>query len=93
MMITDKPTELSTALVPTKPVSPNLMKNIVLGALLGFVAACGFLTVMFLLDDKIKNSEDITRLTGLPVLAEIPVFSIAGEKNVEKKALPGRNKK
>ena len=93
VMITDKPTELSTALVPQSPVSPSLSKNVILGAMVGFILACGFLTVTFMLDDKIKNSDDITRLTGLPVLAEIPVFSITGETNGEKKALPGRNKK
>lgn len=93
VMITDKPTELSTALVPQRPVSPSLPKNIVLGALVGLFIACVFLTVTFMLDDKIKNSDDITRLTGLPVLTEIPVFSATGETVGEKKALPGRNKK
>lgn len=92
VMITDKPSELSTALVPEHPISPNLTKNVAIGALLGLVASCGFLTVLFLLDDKIKSVEDITRL-GLPVLTEIPVFSIPGEVNTEKKALLGRNKK
>lgn len=92
VMITDKPSELSTALVPEEPISPSLVKNVAIGALLGLVASCGFLTVLFLLDDKIKSVEDITRL-GLPVLTEIPVFSVPGEVNTEKKALLGRNKK
>ena len=92
VMITDKPSELSTALVPENPVSPSLSKNVMIGALLGLVAACGFLTVLYLLDDKINSTDDITRL-GLPVLAEIPLFNMPGETNTEKKALLGRNKK
>ena len=92
VMITDKPSELSTALVPETPVSPSLSKNVLLGALLGLVASCGFLTVLYLLDDKINSTDDITRL-GLPVLAEIPRFNMPGETTNEKKALLGRNKK
>ena len=92
VMITDKPSELSTALVPENPVSPSMTKNVAIGALLGLVASCGFLMVLFLLDDKIKSVEDVTRL-GVPVLSEIPVFSIPGEVNTDKKALLGRIKK
>jgi len=84
VMLTDKPTELSTALVPQNPVGPSMIKNVVLGALIGLVLACGFLIVTFTLDDKIRNSEDVMRLTGLPVLAEIPVFSITDEADREK---------
>ena len=94
VMITDKPTELSTALVPQRPVSPSLTKNVAIGALAGLMIACAYLTLLFILDDKVKSSEDITKLTGLPVLAEIPVFASSDmNQNTEKKALPGRNGK
>lgn len=81
VMITDKPTMLSSAQVPTAPVSPSMAKNVVLGALVGFVLACGYLVVKFLLDDKVKSADDITKLTGLPILAEVPVFAV---KHLEK---------
>jgi len=47
-----------------------------MGAMLGFTLTCGYLVVKFLLDDKVKSADDITKLTGLPVLAEVPVFSL-----------------
>lgn len=81
VMITDKPTMLSSAQVPKNPISPSMAKNVVLGALVGFILACGYLVVKFLLDDKVKNADDITKLTGLPILAEVPVFAL---KNIEK---------
>lgn len=81
VMITDKPTMLSSAQVPKSPVSPSMMKNVMLGALIGLVLACGYLVVTFLMDDKVKSGEDITKLTGLPILAEVPVFAV---KHTEK---------
>lgn len=88
VMITDKPTVLSTALVPSKPVGPSLTKNVVIGAMAGLMIACAYLTLLFVLDDKVKSSEDITKLTGLPVLAEIPLFANNDAfQNVEKKSL------
>lgn len=81
VMITDKPTMLSSAQVPVNPVSPSMVKNVALGAMLGIVLACGYLVVRFLMDDKVKSAEDITKLTGLPILAEVPVFAV---KQVDK---------
>ena len=43
-----------------------------------------------LLDDKLKTGEDITRLTGLPVLAQIPVFH-QPELAEQRRAVHGRN--
>ena len=76
VMITDKPTVLSVALVPEKHVSPSTVKNAMLGAMLGTALSCGYLVVRFLLDDKVKSAEDITKLTGMPVLAEVPIFNV-----------------
>lgn len=92
VMVTDKPTLLSSALEPAAPVKPNLQRNIILGALTGFAVAFLFLLIRFLLDDKVKTSDDITRLTGLPVLAQVPVFNVQQTKNAEPRRAPqGRN--
>ena len=76
VMVTDRPTVLSTALVPKNPVSPSLSKNMVLGAMAGTLIACAYLVITFMLDDKVKSGEDIAKITGLPVLAEIPLFTM-----------------
>lgn len=72
-MATDKPSIMSTALVPTVPVSPNKTKSILLGALLGFVASAGVVVVITLLDDTYKTTEDIKKYTGLVTMAVIPL--------------------
>ena len=70
---TDKPSIMSTALVPTVPVSPNKTKSILLGALLGFVVSAGVIVVITLLDDTYKTTEDIKKYTGLVTMAVIPL--------------------
>ena len=70
---TDKISIMSTALVPTEPVSPNKTKSILLGALLGFVVSAGVVVVMTLLDDTYKTTEDIKKYTGLVTMAVIPL--------------------
>ena len=72
-MATDKPNIMSTALVPSNPVSPNKTRNIMLGFLLGGILAAGIITVRMLINDTYKTSEDIRRYTGLVTLAVIPV--------------------
>ena len=72
-MATDKPSIMSTALVPTVPVSPNKTKSVLLGALLGFVVSAGVVVVMTLLDDTYKTTEDIKKYTGLVTMAVIPL--------------------
>ena len=72
-MVTDKISIMSTALVPTEPVSPNKTKSILLGALLGFVVSAGVVVVMTLLDDTYKTTEDIKKYTGLVTMAVIPL--------------------
>lgn len=72
-MATDKPSIMSTALVPTVPVSPNKTKSILLGALLGFVVSASVIVVITLLDDTYKTADDIKKYTGLVTMAVIPL--------------------
>ena len=69
------------AKVPTAPSSPNKVRNLMLGALLGCVAALAVLTVMFLMDVRINDEEDLSALFELPVLVQIPAFITDGSRN------------
>lgn len=92
VMLTDKPTELSAALAPTIPAGPSLTRNAVLGALIGVILSCAILLVAFLLDDKIKTADTITQLTGLPVLGQVPVYSVRKpEDGPSRRLSPERN--
>lgn len=80
-MVTDRPTIISTALVPVNPVSPSKTRNIMLGFLLGGMMAAGFVVVRMLMDDKYKTAEDIRKYTGLITLAVIPVEEDSGAQD------------
>lgn len=68
------------AKVPQNPSSPNVVRNMILGALIGCVFALFILTLMFLMDVRIKDEEDLVMLAEFPVLGQIPEFVQEGGK-------------
>lgn len=54
------------------PVSPNLNKNIFMGALAGFVIGVGLALVIDFANKKIIGEEDINRVIEVPVIGDIP---------------------
>ncbi len=56
----------------TSPISPNVSKNVAIGAVIGFIAACVLLAILALLDDTIHDEDYITQNYDLPILAKIP---------------------
>ena len=61
------------AVVATKKSSPSLTKNSAIGALLGFVVACGVIILISLMDTTIREeSYLIEAYKDIPVLANIP---------------------
>lgn len=63
------------AKVPTARYSPSYRKNTLLGGVIGVVVAVLYVTLRYLLDVRIKDSEDLEMLYSLPVLGQIPVFT------------------
>lgn len=80
----DPPTIIQHGYSDGKPVSPNKTKNTILGAMLGFVLACGIVILGYLLNDTIMTEEDIEKKLGLNVLGVIPYEE--GEKPHGRKA-------
>jgi capsular polysaccharide biosynthesis protein len=66
---------LSEAFVPTSPVKPNTKLNIMIAFLIGLMVFTLLAFVMEFLDNTLKNSEDIDKHLGLPVLGVIPEFN------------------
>ncbi len=54
-----------------KPIRPQTTQNAALAAFAGAVLAVGIALLIEYLDETVKTSEDIRRLTGLPTLASI----------------------
>lgn len=58
--------------IPEHQTSPSLSRNVMMGALLGFVLAAGVVVLLTIMDDTIKSEDDIGRYLGLPTLAVVP---------------------
>lgn len=72
-METDEPSIASKALVPQNPVSPRKVRNTVIGFILGAFLMSLFFIIQFILDDKIKTSDDIRKYANMSTFAVIPV--------------------
>ncbi len=73
IMNTDRPSVVQKADVPKKQSSPNVKRDIAIGAILGAFLVIAVLVIRHLMDDTIKNSDDVHKYLGLDVLAEFPV--------------------
>ena len=71
-MDTQQPSIFMEALRPTEPSSPRLLRNVVIGFAIGFLLSAGLVVVLFLLDDRIRNAEDVEKSLHLPLLGMLP---------------------
>lgn len=71
---------LDTAVVPQTRYAPNYQNYILKGAVAGAAAVVLILTVLFLLDVRIKDADDLTALFDIPVLGQIPDFHMTGKE-------------
>lgn len=75
---------IEPALLPTRPISPNVPETIALAAAIGFALAAGGSLLIEFLDNTVKTPEDVTRVTHLATLGTIS--SIEGERYEDKLA-------
>lgn len=69
---------IDPAILPTRPVSPNRVRILVLGILASIAGGFGFVLLLDTLDDSVKTL-DALKGFGMPVLAVIPVIQNAAE--------------
>ena len=60
--------------LPVAPSSPNVRNNFLMGGSWGVLLAIAFILIRYLLNDTIKNDEDVERYLNLNVLASIPTI-------------------
>lgn len=58
--------------VSSTPSSPNMSKNIILGAAAGMVVVCVIIACVSLFNNKLTTAEDIEKYLGVSVLGAIP---------------------
>ena len=71
-MAQDKPSVLQYGYVAGGPVSPNVMKNTVLGGAIGAFLAIAIIVITYLMNDTIMTPDDMEKKVGLHVLASLP---------------------
>lgn len=70
------------ATLPSRPISPNVAQTVLLAAAIGLGLAVGGAVLIEFLDDTIKSTDEVARITQLPVLGAIG--RIEGESYAEK---------
>lgn len=58
--------------VETRPAKPNVMINLVLGAILGLMFGLGLAFFLEYMDTTVKSLDDVEKFLGVPVLAVVP---------------------
>lgn len=62
------------------PVTPNVLKNTVIGAVLGAFLVCAAVTFQCVTNDTIKTAEDVEKYLRISTLAEVPAKRNTGSK-------------
>lgn len=92
IMDVDSVKTVEEANLPGSPSSPSVMRNTLIGAILGILISAGIIILVFMLDDTVKTPEDVETYLGLNVLASIPIYDGANTKNKKRvKGLSARN--
>lgn len=60
------------ALTPLEPVAPRPLRNAALAFVLGIFLSYGLVLLRDALDTRIRSSDDLAQVSGLPILAEFP---------------------
>lgn len=66
--------------VENAPYNINHKKDILIFAVIGIVLAFGYVLVANMLDTTIKSTQDIEKISGVTVLASIPVYDLTESK-------------
>lgn len=82
------PTIIEKAYKAETPDSPSLKKNVVIGALLGFILMAAAIVIQYLMNDTILKEEDIEKYLGINTLAQLPL--VKGAKKRTKKVKRAR---
>ncbi len=86
-----EPNIFEEAMLPSKPVSPQKTRDVIIGFLIGALLAAAIVTIKFFSDDRILSGEDIAKVGGLTTLGMIPLQDM-GEEEEGKKGHKKKNK-
>lgn len=73
LMDIDKPGIVEPGNLPTKPSSPNIAKNTLIGGIIGIFVTVFAVLLIYILNDTIKSADDVERYLELNTLGTIPL--------------------
>ena len=62
--------------LPKEPSSPNILKNSIIGFLLGGFLIVGLILLKYMADSTIYTTDDLKRISDLPILGTIPQIDV-----------------
>lgn len=60
------------ARLPSAPSGPNMTRNMLIAAVIGFILPAAIILLVYMIDDRVKSAEDIQRALKLSTLGDIP---------------------
>jgi capsular polysaccharide biosynthesis protein len=87
IMATDIPEIIDEGNLPTSPSSPNISMNTLIGGIIGAVLMSGIIIILHMMDDTIKDSDDVERYLELNTLGLIPIEGKVKVSKSKKKKL------
>ena len=79
---------MGTEAKPGVKVGPNVLRNAIFGALIGFVLSCLLVLVLYMLDNTVTGERELKRRLDVTVLGEVP--SLDGNMKGAKKNAAGK---
>lgn len=73
IMDVEEPTIVEEGYMQPYPSSPNKKKYVAIGGLAGIFLAAGIFVLLYLMDDTIKDAEDVEKYLGLTTIGLIPI--------------------
>lgn len=72
IMAADEPNVMEEAIVPSGPVDSGLKRNVLLGGLAGAALVIVVILLLYVLDDTVKDEDDVEKYLGVRALAAFP---------------------
>jgi len=78
---------ISPAFAPTRPVTPNIPRNLAIGTIFGLFLGIAVAFLRDYFDDSVKSKDMVEKVTGVPALGLIPKFD-TGDSELVAAAYP-----
>ncbi len=75
------------------PSSPNTVRNVEIGMIIGLLLSLIIVFAIEMLDNKVKDADAVAEMFKYPILGEVPYFTSASKKEVNKKKKAKQQKK